>query len=242
MTSGMMRFAAMVLLMAASAATYASQTISTTLGPNNEYNGDLAAVIQNTIGGYRAEHAVRFTPVGTDFLLETTRLPLFRQIDLTLPINLFIAADVGGVPGPPIASQFYDGNLPVADAFVIETAPPTDIYWSNQNVILSSGKPYWLYITGAPGNPYDVGWYINSIGAVGNRAMRTAGPGGDPDDIWFPLDIATPAFAILGTPVPEPGVIGFAVGGALALATVRCGRRVRPAGKLTVTRVEEQTI
>ncbi|HMO85473.1 MAG TPA: hypothetical protein PKC18_11200 [Lacipirellulaceae bacterium] len=227
------RCALAVLLGAAACQTRAADVLISTFGPADSYNGDAAFSIQHfppdagNPAGYLLAHAVRFTAGPTASILDTTRLAIFRRFNSGgLPL-ITIAADAGGAPGAALAAKTIPGFVPVDTPFQTETAPPVDVPWHAEQVLLQAGQHYWLSLHyGAPSGQ-EIYWYLSQPVAQGASAARGHGYG-DPA-AWqvFPAS-SLPAFSVSSVPVPEPAAAALAIAAVAAIGARRRSWR-RPA-------------
>src|SRR3989304_1692043 len=116
--SGWLAAAVLCLATSHAAAIGPSEVIASTFGPGDAYNGNAAFYIQyfppdvSSPTGYQLAHAVRFQPSLADYVLETTRLSIFRRFNSgDLPRVTISAADAGGGPGAAAASKTIGGLL-----------------------------------------------------------------------------------------------------------------------------------
>lgn len=209
-----------------------SEVIASTFGAGDSYDGNQVYAIQHFPpfdgfpDGARYEVAARFGPTLDDYLLESTRLSIFRRFNGgPLPLVTIAKADgPSGAPGTVLAAKTITGFVPIDTPFQIETAPPVDVDWSAQNVHLPAGSQYWVYLSWPTSTGQEIYWSVNSIGATGNVAARGHGYGGDPN-VWPPSTFfaTTPAFSVVVSRVPEPA------SAAMALTAATLFRRRRQA-------------
>ena len=153
------------------------------------------------------DRAFPFTvPAGGPFLVEQAQVALYHYANLAGDRATFtINTDSGGVPGTSLATFEVTGISTTAQ---VMTAPP------QESVALESGFTYWF----VGRTPYgQVNWNL------GDNAFGTAAYRVDSSDWTILLNTNVSAFAILGSPVPEPATLSlFALGG---LAVLRYRRR-----------------
>jgi PEP-CTERM motif len=130
-------------------------------------------------------------------------------------INLEILPNLHGVPGPDsqaLESFQLVNKLPFSGSRV-----PALMVDSVLHPVLEANTGYWLAATASP--PTEAIWNDDIIPyGSGPFAYR------DNNGSWEPLNIAmSPAFAILGSPVPEPATLGLL--GVAALGILLCCRR-----------------
>jgi len=107
------------------------------------------------------------------------------------PITSFF----GNVPGFSITGPFGLSGLP---AFTGSTCCPTQTVNFFSPLELKAGQQYWVVISAVNDDSYGY-WMPNSTSATGTTDFMVEGTN------WFPPNSGPlPAFAVLGTPVPEP--------------------------------------
>src|SRR5262245_42242405 len=201
------------------------EVLLSTFGPSDSYDGTAGYAIVHYPPGpgnptdYHQSQAVRFTPTGSDFLLHSTRLSLFRrEFFVAAPTITISATGPGGGPGATLASKVVPGFIPFDTPFQTETAPPISVDWIANNVYLQAGQNYWMSLHFPPSTGGESYWSPSSPNALGATAARGHSYG-DPN-VWNVFDPASmPAFSVLATPVPEPGAAALASLGAAALAS-----------------------
>jgi hypothetical protein len=203
------------------------EVLLSSFGPGDSYDGTAGYVIVHYPPGpgnptdYHQSQAVRFTPTGSDFLLHSTRLSLFRRNSFDpAPTITIAAADAGGGPGATLASKVVPGFIPVDTPFLTETAPPISVDWIANNLSLQAGQNYWMYLHYPASTAGESYWSPSSPNALGAAAARGHSYG-DPN-VWNVFNPASlPAFSVLATRVPEPAAAMLAGLAALVVGTVR---------------------
>ena len=230
--SGWLAAAVLCLATSHAAAIGPSEVIASTFGPGDSYNGNAAFYIQyfppdvSSPTGYQLAHAVRFQPSLADYVLETTRLSIFRRFNSgDLPRVTISAADAGGGPGAALASKTIGGFVPVDTPFQSETAPPVAIDWTAEHVLLHGGSSYWLSLHYPAPSGQEVFWSVSSPVALGALAARGHSYG-DPNMWNVFIGASMPAFSVIATRVPEPGALALASAAAACVALARQRRRV----------------
>jgi hypothetical protein len=133
-------------------------------------------------------------------------------------ITLELLPDLHAVPGPDgqaLESLQLVNSLP----FFGSNRPPLMVD-SVLHPLLDANTGYWLVATAS--QPTEAIWNANSIPYGGGTfAYR------DNNGPWAVLGLdPIPAFAILGSPVPEPATLGLLGMGAVGLLVYRCRRRL----------------
>jgi len=185
----------------------ADAIVYSNLGPGNAYSGEAGLNVRSDL-----EWAAAFTPKG-DFSL--------TQIDVAFTCsNCSTASNSGmlslegsnshGLPdGMPLES-FTLTDLPRSPLSCASSPPcviqPSQIAMSTKPVNLFNGTDYWLVASAI--NPTINAWRSNIVGATVPVAINQG------HGFTF-FSTTAPAFAVLGTPVPEPATLGLMVLGLL---------------------------
>lgn len=160
------------------------------------------------------DRAHPFTIAGNgQYRVDELQIAAYRLAGLGgLTAQFAIRADVAGVPGSALTT-FSFGSIPLATPEVLSATP-------NQPLTLQAGTPYWIVGTTGQGQ---VNWSL----AMGTfPQISVSGPNAYQlrEDPW----VVSPtgqlaAYAILGSPVPEPsaGLIALCAGTVLATARRR---------------------
>lgn len=187
--------------------------IKSSLGPGGEYNGNLTYVVQNFAGVTRNDLAVQFTPIGSDYLLTTARLALFRQIEDNSIPQLVLTEDFQQTPGSPLASMSLE-NIPIDVPFEFETAL-YDVDWGPQQIILRENRSYWFVLTQPTASNFsEIRWFVNSVDDRSQWAANLYNMATGQPDPWVNNDfhhLHIPGFSVQGIPIPEPPVAALAI-------------------------------
>lgn len=153
------------------------------------------------------DRAFPFTvPDGGPFLVEEVQVALYHYSNLAGDQAIFgIAEDNVGNPGSSLM-MFTVTGIPTTAQIMSATA--------QENVTVQSGSTYWL----VGSTPYgQVNWNLGDM-AFGKAAYRVD------SGMWTILSYANiSAFAVLGSPVPEPGSLLLLAPGVLSLLYRRRG-------------------
>jgi hypothetical protein len=209
---------------------YADSTIYSNLNsdPANLYASGTLDVSNTVISGIFQSVAASFTSSGN---FQLTQLDLAIQFlgggNNTPDFNISLVTDVAGRPSTTtlfapdkssyLAPTTLNGGGDCCSLLTISAGP---------GVNLLAGQTYWL--VGFPGDAASTDfWQFNNTGASTSWALSADGSGLMPDpSTWVIQSGATPAFALLGTPLatPEPSTLMSLLAG-LALLAAFSARR-----------------
>lgn len=192
-----MAFMTMIVLLAGSSPSRATQTVFDNFASGDGYDTDFALAVGGDSPS--VETAVYFTPVGTDFVLE--------QIDVALSlvmgdnqVDIRLVNDNGGEPGTTVLETWtFVDQMGSANG-----APPPLSATSILTPVLEADTPYWVVASSS--DTAFVEWSLNSTEDMGPNAQNyNSGP-------WL-TDIGTRgALRVTGTPVPEPASLVLLIG------------------------------
>ena len=155
-------------------------------------------------------HPFTISPPG-QYRIEELQIAAYRLAGLGgLAAQFAIYSDASGVPGTALTTFSFAG-IPLATPQVLASAP-------NQPIVLQSGTPYWVVGATEQGQ---VNWSL----AMGTFPLISVnGPNGFQlrNDPWVVSPAGNvAAYAILGSPVPEPSTAMAALCIGVALVTVQ---------------------
>jgi PEP-CTERM motif len=190
-----------------------ADTIFNSFGPGQTYgsgggNYPIGGV-NSGLGAAGTSLAFDFTAAGTfDLTQIDAALTAGTGINTPQSITLALNVDDGGYPGSALESWTISNILAGGIYSVLSTS----------GIELQAGQLYWL--TALPNSlTTSVGWYLNSLGAVGPGVFGPAD-----GSSWSPLPGASSApeaaFDVIGNPMvstPEPSSVALLGMGLLAL-------------------------
>jgi hypothetical protein len=207
---------ALLILLWAPEAPARADLIFSNFGPNHSYDPTdgwtAGAIDSSTVQDIAVLFRVGSHPVTLDEV--DVAMGFTNKPNL---INLKILLSVNGAPGPdsqPLESFPLVNALPPFGS----GAPPVVIE-SVLHPLLEAKTSYWLVASAA--QPTQVVWNANLLPYANSVAYRdNAGP-------WATLGVdAGPAFAVLGTPAPEPWTLGLLGIGAVGLVVFQSRQRL----------------
>ena len=136
-----------------------------------------------------------FTPVGSDFILNTVELPVWLDNGPN-ELDVWLMSDVDGLPGEIIEAFHLSDAMGPGGGLVNPLLMDTSVL----NPILKEGTQYWL-IASLTGPDASGAWNLNSIGDIGPHAVLRSDVGE-----WSASDQERGAFRITGTPVEEVAI------------------------------------
>jgi len=175
---------------------------------------------QSVGGRFHQDVGDRFTPAGSDYILDRVVLPL-GSISGTNGVDVLFMTSDNGVPGSVIESWH------VTDLPRFGSAHPPTVLDSALHPLLSDGVPYYVVASVPLAENTSAVWNNNSVGDHGPLAFRSNG------GTWFVINdaLGRGALRVEGEAVPEPSSFALAAIGGLTLAGWRPRRtsRRRPA-------------
>lgn len=193
----------------------ASTVIFSDFGPGGTYDpsrGFYIAGIFSPTDTF-ASWGMPFTPSG-EFLLNQIDIAVETFPESTLPVIVTLDANSAGTPGSALMTWTVTALPPsgtCCSAAMLEASSP---------LFLSAGTQYW--VVASPESPQTFAeWNWNSIGVTGPQALQE-GPGLS----WIVSNFDPPgAFAVSGTPVPEPATGRLAGASLIAIIIFAVGRK-----------------
>jgi hypothetical protein len=203
-------FAIMVLATAPAGA----GVIYSTFGPGDSYWPTVFGY-----GGASLDVGSAFTPTATSVL---TGIDVAYMGTSVGTLDVWIAADDGGVPGPVLDSfHFSPGSVPAPGTILSAD--------STLNPVLYSGSQYWIWA-----DVHHAVWYGNYLGDGILAPMVYRRSSTDP---WVIRGNAVaPAYRINGEQVPEPGSFGLVLPAIGGLVAVGAYRRLKPRRRVALRR------
>ncbi len=193
--------------------TLTRRCIYTNFGEGQSYQQDVGLT-----PGYSAV-GVSFTPTASYNLLNI-QVAAFRA-NSEIAVNFSIYDSSGGFPGALLETLTFD-NLGIPEG---EPLPGTATAASVLHPILWGGMQYWIVMEGV--SPGDATWNWNSTGQTGAATLLAPQFEGDTPHWSLLSNYDQGAFAVDGSPIPEPAtlMLGAPLMFALMLRRRRLGAR-----------------
>jgi hypothetical protein len=184
-------------------------SIFSNLGPGSSYNTMLGNPVGDGLDGSGFNYAQ-----GDTFLASQTATVDLVAIALSCAvcpaggsITLNLTQDVAGHPEAVLESFSILGS----NLGTLGTNNPLIVVSSLLHPSLSAGTRYWVTVSGLPTSA--IAWNWNNTGDVSAEAISVDGGAS-----WFsPSGITPGAYAVNGTPIPEPSALWLLTTGVLSL-------------------------
>jgi hypothetical protein len=194
--------------------------IYSNMGTNNDnFSPDTGHTIQVTASSYAA-FAMGFNTGDTSYLLNELQLPLLNLTSTNNNLTINLCADTGAGPGAVVATLSVDSPIfPNSAPFSITT-----LDFATQP-LLSANTTYWITLQPSQFGPGLYSWALLASVPQPQLAAFAFNPSAPTPPPWV-ITTAASAFAVYGTPVPEPSASALAILGMAGLF-VAYGTRIK---------------